>query len=121
MERIMLKSKLHKAVITRAEPEYEGSLGIDRSLMDAVGLAPYEKILISNMSNTNRFETYAIPEPAGSGVICLNGPAARLGSAGDRIVIFAFCSVAEQEVSDHRPRILILDEKNRPSGPVRHE
>ena len=87
--------------------------------MDAVGLVPYEKVLVSNLNNTNRFETYAIPEPAGSRTICLNGPAARLGSLGDRIVIFAFCTVEEAELPDHHPRILILDESNKPIGPVR--
>lgn len=115
----MLKSKLHKATITQAILEYEGSLGIDSGLMDAVGMVPYEKILISNMNNTNRFETYAIPAPAGSGVICLNGPAARLGSLGDRIIVFAFCTIEEEDLKNHHPRILILDETNKPVGPVR--
>lgn len=115
MYSIMLKSKLHLARITVLKPDYEGSLSIDRNLMDAVKLAPYEKILVSNMENTNRFETYAIPAPPGSGEIGLNGPAVRLGAVGDRLVIFAFAHVPTEEARRHRPLILVLDKNNRPA------
>jgi aspartate 1-decarboxylase len=110
----MLKSKLHLARITEAKPDYEGSLSIDRDLMDAVKLLPYEKILVSNMENLNRFETYVIPAGPGSGTIGLNGPAARLGSIGDRLVIFAFCHIPTDEARYHRPLILVLDKDNKP-------
>ncbi len=101
------------ARITEAIFDYEGSLGIDEELMETVGILPYEKILISNMENTNRFETYAIPAKRGSGTISLNGPAARMGSPGDRLVVFAFAHITEEEAKKHKPRIAILDKNNR--------
>ncbi|MDD4871020.1 MAG: aspartate 1-decarboxylase [Kiritimatiellae bacterium] len=116
---IMLKSKLHNAIVTGVEPEYEGSLKIDSQLMDSVKLRPYEKILIANLANGNRFETYAIPAERGSGTICLNGATCFLGSVGDRIIIFSFCTVSEEEAAYHRPLILVLDEKNKPTGPLK--
>ncbi|MFH1476369.1 MAG: aspartate 1-decarboxylase [Verrucomicrobiota bacterium] len=116
---IMLKSKLHMARVTHVMPEYEGSLTIDRDLMDAVKLLPYEKVLVSNSANANRFETYAIPGKAGDGMICLNGPAARLGTVGDRLVIMAFSTVPADEARRHHPLILTLDDRNQPAGPLR--
>lgn len=116
---IMLKSKLHLARVTAVEPEYEGSLMIDRDLMDAVKLLPYEKILVANMSNGNRFETYAIAGKPGSGTICLNGPTTMLGKAGDRIIIFAFGAVPTEEAKFQQPLILVLDENNKPAGPLK--
>jgi len=112
----MLKSKIHQARITEADVEYEGSLGIDEELMEAVGLYPHEKILVANMNNGSRLETYAIPEPFGSRRIVLNGAAARLGSAGDRIIIMSFCQISEAEVHQgrHQPRLIRLDEHNEP-------
>ena len=115
----MLKSKLHNATVTGAEPEYEGSLKIDSNLMDAVKLRPYEKILVANLANGNRFETYAIPGEPGSGTICLNGATCFLGAAGDRIIIFSFCVLTEEEASYHRPLILVLDKDNKPKGPLK--
>jgi aspartate 1-decarboxylase len=116
MHSIMLKSKIHLARVTDVKADYEGSLAIARDLMDAVKLLPYEKILVSNMENTNRFETYAIPAQPGSGTICLNGPAARLGKSGDRLVIFSFCHVPTDEARNHRPFIIVLDEHNKPAA-----
>lgn len=115
----LLKSKLHSARVTGAELTYEGSLGIDVELMKAVRLRPYEKILVANLENANRFETYAIPAPAGSGTICLNGAAAHLGKKGDRLIILAFASVEEKEAAKHRPMILVLDARNKPVGGLR--
>ena len=89
----MLKSKLHEACITHADVAYEGSLGIDVELMEAVGIHPYEKILLANINNGSRLETYAIAEPFGSRHIVLNGAAARHGSVGDRVIIMSFCWV----------------------------
>jgi aspartate 1-decarboxylase len=120
MHYIMLKSKLHMARITEARADYEGSITIDRDLMDAVKLLPYEKVLVSNSSNSNRFETYVIEGPAGSGTICLNGPASRQGAVGDRIVILSFCSVPKDEARRQKPLILVLDENNKPAGPLRN-
>lgn len=112
----MLKSKLHQARITDADVEYEGSLGIDVELMDAVGIHPYEKVLVSNINNGSRLETYAIPEAPGSRAIVLNGAAARLGAVGDRIIIMSFCWLDDADVrkSKHGPRIIRLDEHNEP-------
>ncbi len=116
----MLKSKLHQACVTHADADYEGSLGIDVELMDAVGMHSYEKVLVSNLNNGNRFETYAIPEASGSRRIVLNGAAALLGSVGDRIIIMSFCHVEESDVREdrHKPRILRLDENNEPTQPT---
>ncbi|MBI2440138.1 MAG: aspartate 1-decarboxylase [Lentisphaerae bacterium] len=116
---IMLKSKLHLARVTHVKPDYEGSLTIDRNLMDAVKLLPYEKVLVANLANANRFETYVIPGKPGDGVICLNGPAARLGSVGDKLVILAFSAVPTDEARRHRPLILTLNERNQPTGPLK--
>ena len=119
MQLILLKSKIHGATVTAAELEYEGSLTIDRNLMDAVRILPYEKILVANLSNGKRFETYAIPGPPASGTICLNGAAARKGKAGDRLIVFAFCVLSEEEARRHRPLIQVVDAQNRPAGALR--
>ncbi|MGB2987392.1 MAG: aspartate 1-decarboxylase [Phycisphaerae bacterium] len=112
----MLKAKLHQACVTHADVEYEGSLGIDVELMEAVGLHPYEKVLVANISNGSRLETYAIAEPFGSRRIVLNGAAARCGSVGDRVIVMSFCWVAEVEVREgrYRPRVIRLDKHNNP-------
>ena len=112
----MLKSKLHQACVTHADLAYEGSLGIDIELMEMVGLYSYEKILVSNVNNGARFETYAISEPFGSRRIVLNGAAARLGAVGDRIIIMSFAGLLKEDVESgkHRPRVLRLDERNDP-------
>ena len=115
----ILKSKLHAARVTEAVRDYEGSLTIDPDLMDAVKLSPYEKILVSNLENGNRFETYAIPGKRGSGVIGLNGATTHLGAVGDRIIIFSFCLLSPAEVASHRPLVLVLDANNRPIGGLR--
>lgn len=119
MYSIMLKSKLHMARVTHAKPDYEGSLTIDRELMDLVKLRPYEKVLVANSSNGQRFETYAIVGAPGSGMICLNGPATHLGAVGDRLVILAFALVPTEDAPRQKPLILVLDEHNRPTGPLK--
>lgn len=112
----MLKSKLHQACVTDADVHYEGSLGIDVELMDAVGLHPYEKVLVANLTNGTRLETYTIAEPFGSRRIVLNGAAAHHGSPGDRVIIMSFCEVDQVDVRQgkHRPQIMRLDEHNEP-------
>src|SRR5690606_30772467 len=92
-----LKSKIHMAQVTSADLEYEGSLLIDADLMDAAGIQPYERILVSNCANGSRFETYAIDGPRGSGVIGLNGATARLGAPGDKIIIMSFCLLTPEQ------------------------
>ncbi len=109
----LLKSKIHQAVITRTELGYEGSLTIDQDLMDSVGLLPNERILVVNATNGQRLETYAIVGERGTGVICLNGAAARRGEGGDQITIMNFGIYDEAEAAGHKPAIIILDKQNR--------
>lgn len=113
MVREFLKSKIHRAVITQADLDYEGSLTIDQELMDAAGVARYEKIDVYNISNGQRFSTYAIPGERGSGIIGLNGAAARLGSIGDLVIIVSYVHLAEDEVQKHEPVIVLADAQNR--------
>ena len=108
----ILKSKLHRAQVTAGNLNYEGSLTIDRDLMDKIGLFPYERILCSNMANAARFETYAIPGERGSGQIVLNGAAAHLGKPGDRLTIMSFTEIEADEAKFWKPQIIVLGEKN---------
>ncbi len=108
----LLKSKLHHARVTSCELEYNGSLTIDRDLMDQVRIRPYEKILVANLANGERFETYAIEASRGSRIICLNGATAHKGKTGDRLIIFAFGQFQEDEVAAHHPLIAVLDSNN---------
>ena len=108
----LLKSKLLRAEITDRALHYEGSLAIDSALMEAVGLLPYEKILVANIANGERFETYAIEAPKGSYVISLNGAAAHKGKIGDQVVIMSFGQVDVKEAKDWKPKVLGLSEKN---------
>jgi len=110
----MLKSKLHTATVTEANLEYEGSITIDEDLMDLVGLLHHEFVLVSNMNNGERFETYVIPGPRGSGVVCLNGSTARKGLKGDRVIIFSIAFMSEEEAREHQPTIIVLDQNNKP-------
>jgi len=113
MQVTLLKSKLLRAEVTDSALHYEGSLAIDVSLMKQVGLVPYEKILVSNIANGERFETYAIEAPAGSCAISLNGAAARKGEVGDLLVIMSFGQFEMEVAKDFCPRVLVLAEKNR--------
>ena len=109
----LLKSKIHRARITAADLEYEGSLAIDLDLMDAVGILPFEKILVVNATNGERLETYAIAAPRGSRTFCLNGAAARRGMVGDRITVMAFGLLPAEEAAEHKPRVIVMDADNR--------
>jgi aspartate 1-decarboxylase len=113
MERKMLKSKIHRAVVTGADLHYEGSVTIDRELMEAADIIPYEAVAIWNVTNGNRFETYAIEGEAGSGVICINGAAARMVAPQDLVIIACFVSMNEAEAARHQPRLVFVDEQNR--------
>ena len=108
----LLKSKLHQARVTSCELEYNGSMTIDRDLMDLVKIHPYEKILVSNLANGERFETYAIEAPRGSRIVCLNGATAHKGKTGDRLIIFTFGHFAPEEVASHHPIVAVLDKEN---------
>jgi len=113
MMKTMLKCKIHRATVTDAVLHYEGSVTIDRTLMDAAGLVEYEKVDIWNVDNGNRFSTYAIAGEADSGVICLNGAAARQVSKGDLVIIAAFSTYDEKELAQYQPTLVYVDRKNR--------
>jgi len=109
----MLRSKIHRATVTEADLEYEGSLTLDQDLMDAAGMVPYEQVKLSNLNNGERFETYVIPGERGSGVVCLNGPTARKGAVGDKVIIFCYEGFTQDEMKTFRPIIVKVDGKNR--------
>jgi aspartate 1-decarboxylase len=112
MELTLLKSKIHRAAVTGASVDYEGSLTISRDLAELVGLLEYEKILVGNLTNGERFETYAIYGPPQRGFIELNGATAHLGKIGDRITIMSFARYTAEEAAVHQPRIAVLNDKN---------
>jgi aspartate 1-decarboxylase len=108
----LLKSKIHRATVTGASLHYEGSLTISADLAEKVGLLPYEKILVGNMANGNRFETYVIYGKSGGGEIQLNGATAHLGKIGDRLTLMNFAQFTPEEAVGHRPRVILVDETN---------
>ena len=110
--RIMLKSKIHRARVTHANVEYEGSISIDKKLMEAADILPFEQVHVLNINNGARFETYAIEAEADSGEIGIQGAAARLASAGDKVIILTYRQVEEAEVHNHYPTRVYVDEKN---------
>ncbi|MWC28504.1 aspartate 1-decarboxylase [Paenibacillus sp. MMS18-CY102] len=114
MFRTMMKSKLHRATVTEANLHYVGSITIDEDLMDAADIWANEKVQIVNNNNGARFETYVIKGPRGSGVICLNGAAARQVQPGDQVIIISYAAMTEEEARSYKPRVVILDENNRP-------
>jgi len=109
----MCRAKIHRATVTGAELDYEGSLTIDGNLMDEVGILEFEKILVSNLTNGNRFETYAIKTREGSCDVILNGATAHLGKTGDQIIIFAFAEMDHREAKRFKPTVIVLDKNNR--------
>ncbi|MBD2869695.1 aspartate 1-decarboxylase [Paenibacillus arenilitoris] len=114
MFRTMMKSKLHRATVTEANLNYVGSITIDEDLMDAADLWENEKVQIVNNNNGARFETYVITGERGSGVICLNGAAARQVQPGDQVIIISYAMMTDEEAKAHKPIVTILDESNRP-------
>ncbi|MDK2917825.1 MAG: aspartate 1-decarboxylase [Candidatus Petromonas sp.] len=112
----MFKSKIHRATVTEANLNYVGSITLDKTLMDAAGILPGERVQIVNNHNGARLETYVIEGPADSGVICLNGAAARLVQPGDNIIIIAYCWVTEEEAKALKPKIVFVDENNKIVG-----
>lgn len=108
--RIMLKSKIHRARVSGANIDYEGSIAIDEKLLKESDILPYEQVQVLNLNNGARFTTYAIK--GGPGEICLNGAAARLGAKGDIVIIVTYCDVADEEAESHIPRVVKVNEKN---------
>ena len=108
----MLKSKIHRAIVTQAELNYVGSITIDERLMEAAGIYEYEKVQIADVDNGARFETYVIAGEAGSGIVCLNGAAARMVSTGDKVIIMSYAQMAPEEINDNPPKVVFVNEKN---------
>lgn len=108
----MLKSKIHRAVVVQAELNYVGSITIDSSLMEAAGILEYEKVQIADVENGNRFETYVIAGEPDSGMICLNGAAARQVQVGDHVIIMAYAEMTPEEAKEQKPQVVFVDEEN---------
>jgi aspartate 1-decarboxylase len=107
------KGKIHRATVTEADLNYEGSLTVDMDLVDAAGMVPYEKVHVVNVNNGARFETYLIEGERGSGTICLNGAAARLGMKGDKVIIIAYGQLDQKDLpKNFQPKVVLVDEKN---------
>ncbi len=117
----MLKGKIHRARVTQAELNYVGSVTIDRTLMDAAGILEYEKVQIADVDNGERLETYVIAGEAGSGVICLNGAAARCVSTGDKVIIMAYAQVTPEDAQSFKPKVVFVDDANRPVRVTHYE
>lgn len=113
MFRTMMNGKIHRATVTEANLNYVGSITIDADLLDAAGMLPNEKVQIVNNNNGARFETYIIEGERGSGVICVNGAAARLVQPGDIVIILSYVFLSDEEARTHQPNVLIMDDKNR--------
>ena len=109
----LLKAKIHRAVVKQADLDYVGSITIDSELLRESGILEYEKVEIADIDNGNRFETYAIAGEAGSGIICLNGAAARCVNEGDKIIIMAYAQMTPEEAKTHKPTVLFVDQDNR--------
>ena len=121
MTRDMLRAKVHRITVTECDVEYEGSLTLDRDLMDACGMVPFERIDVYDVDNAARFSTYLIEGPRGSGACCVNGAAARLVERGHRVIVASYCSVEDKDVAGHVPKIALVDAKNRLTILKNHE
>ena len=109
----MLKSKIHRATVVQSELDYVGSITVDEELMEAAGIYEYEKVQIADVDNGNRFETYTIAGEPGSGMICLNGAAARQVQVGDHVIIMCYCQMSPEEVKEHKPKVVFVDDENK--------
>ena len=111
----MFKGKLHRLTVTVADLYYEGSITLDRELMEAAHLLPYERVQVLNVNAGTRLETYTIPAKAGSRTVCLNGPAARLVAPGDQVIVIAYADMSVEEAATFRPRVVLVDAENNPT------
>ena len=118
MQLTLLKGKIHRATITQCDLNYEGSISVDSALMERAGILPHEQVDVLNINNGERFTTYAIPAPAGSGMIGINGAAARLAQKGDLVIIVAYARMEEAEAKSFQPRVLLVDANNKPQAPA---
>ena len=113
MLRVLMKSKIHGATVTEANLRYTGSITIDKNLLKACDICPFERVQIVNLHNGTRVETYVLEGQAGSGTICMNGAAARWAEAGDKVIIISYSLMTDKERRKHRPKVIFVDEKNR--------
>ena len=121
MLNIMLKGKIHRATVKQAELDYVGSITVDEELMNAAGIYEYEKVQIVDINNGSRFETYVIAGNAGSGMICLNGAAARMVSVGDKIIIMCYAGMTSEEIKENPPKVVFVDDDNKIKRITRYE
>ena len=117
MQLTLLKGKIHRATVTQCDLNYEGSISVDAALLERSGILAHEQVDVLNIANGERFTTYAIPAPAGSGTIGINGAAARLAQKGDLVIIVAYARMDEAEAKSFTPRVLLVDANNRPQAP----
>jgi aspartate 1-decarboxylase len=113
----LLKGKIHRATVTQCDLNYEGSISVDATLLERAGILPHEQVDVLNINNGSRFTTYAIPAPAGSGMIGINGAAARLAAVGDLVIIIAYARMDEAQAQTWQPRVLLVDANNKPQAP----
>ena len=118
MQLTLLKGKIHRATVTQCDLNYEGSISVDAGLLERSGILPHEQVDVLNINNGERFTTYAIPAPAGSGMIGINGAAARLAQKGDLVIIVAYARMEEAEAKSFQPRVLLVDAHNKPQAPA---
>jgi aspartate 1-decarboxylase len=119
MQLTLLKGKVHRAMVTQCDLHYEGSISVDASLLERAGILAHEQVDVLNINNGERFTTYAIPAPAGSGTIGVNGAAARLAQKGDLVIIIAYARMEEAQAKSFQPRVVLVDAANRPQPPAR--
>jgi aspartate 1-decarboxylase len=117
----VLKSKIHRATVTYADLDYEGSVTVDAQLMDLADILPFEAVHVWNVTQGHRLVTYALPGPRGSGVVCMNGAAAHLNRPGDLVILATFADLGPEEARAHRPKVVRVDARNRPTGDLREE
>lgn len=121
MQITMLKGKIHRAIVQQEELNYVGSITVDPELMEQAGILEYELVQIVDVENGNRFETYTIAGEPGSGMICLNGAAARQAQVGDHVIIMCYCQMTPEEAKDHKPKVVFVDEQNHISRVTSYE
>ena len=121
MQITMLKGKIHRAIVQQAELNYVGSITVDPELMEQAGILEYDLVQIVDVENGNRFETYTIAGEPGSGMICLNGAAARQAQVGDHVIIMCYCQMTPEEAKDHKPKVVFVDEQNHISRVTSYE
>ena len=113
MERFILKSKIHRATLTGTDLDYEGSITIDENLLEKADILPGEQVHVLNINNGQRFVTYAIAAPRGSGTVLVNGPAARLGTVGDKVIIISYCQIPDEKAKDLKTKVVFVDDENK--------